>query len=112
MKHLYDLRFILFAGFHSGMRKNEIIEARVDWFDLRNAGAVHIKNTDTFRIKDRETRFVPLTGQFRDFLRSYLDGKERDAFVLKPAVKHGKEGIATTSIAPTTTTWWKSRCDG
>ena len=85
-----DLRFILLAGFHSGMRKNEIIEARVDWFDLRDAGAVHIKNTDTFRIKDRETRFVPLTGQFRDFLRSYLDGKERDAFVLKPAVKHGK----------------------
>ena len=85
-----DLRFILFAGFHCGMRKNEIIEARVEWFDLRDAGAVHIKNTDTFRIKDRETRFVPLTGQFRDFLRSYLNGKGRDAFALKPEVKHGK----------------------
>ena len=64
-----DLRFILLAGFHCGMRKNEIIEARVEWFDLGESGAVHIKNTDTFRIKDRETRFVPLTGRFRDFLR-------------------------------------------
>ena len=36
-----DLRFILFAGFHCGMRKNEIIEARVDWFDLGESGAVH-----------------------------------------------------------------------
>jgi integrase len=85
-----DLRFILFAGFHCGMRKNEIIEARVDWFDLSDSGAVHIKNTTTFRIKDRETRFVPLTGQFRDFLRTYLNGKDSDAFALKPDVKHGK----------------------
>ena len=85
-----DLRFILFAGFHCGMRKNEIIEARVDWFDLGESGAVHIKNTDTFRIKDRETRFVPLTGQFRDFLREYLKAKETSAFALKPEVKHGK----------------------
>lgn len=85
-----DVRFILFAGFHCGMRKNEIIEVRVDWFDLRDSGAVHIKNTDTFRIKDRETRLVPLTGQFRDFLHEYLAGKERDSFALKPNVKHGK----------------------
>jgi integrase len=85
-----DLKFILFAGFHCGMRKNEIIEARVDWFDLRDNGAVHIKNTDTFRIKDRETRFVPLTGQFRDFLRTYLEEKEHHQFALKPAVAHGK----------------------
>lgn len=85
-----DVRFILFAGFHCGMRKNEIIEARVEWFDLRDSGAVHIKNTDTFRIKDRETRFVPLTRQFRDFLREYLAGKERDSFALKPNVQHGK----------------------
>jgi integrase len=85
-----DLRFILFAGFHCGMRKNEIIEARIDWFDLGESGAVHIKNTDTFRIKDRETRFVPLTGQFRDFLRVYLKDKGGKGFALKPAVKHGK----------------------
>lgn len=85
-----DLRFVVFAGFHCGMRKNEIIEARVDWFDLGESGAVHIKNTDTFRIKDRESRFVPLTRQFRDFLRAYLEGKSSDAFALKPEVKHGR----------------------
>jgi site-specific recombinase XerD len=30
-----DLRFVLFCGFHTGMRKLEIVEAVPEWFDLR-----------------------------------------------------------------------------
>ena len=30
-----DLRFVLFCGFHAGMRKLEIVEAVPEWFDLR-----------------------------------------------------------------------------
>ena len=30
-----DLRFVLFCGFHTGMRKLEIVEAVHEWFDLR-----------------------------------------------------------------------------
>lgn len=85
-----DLRFILFAGFHCGMRKGEIIEARVGWFDLHDGGACHIENTPTFRIKDRDARFVPITSPFRRFLRGFLAGKDRAAFVLRPEVTHGK----------------------
>jgi len=85
-----DLRFILYCGFHCGMRKGEIIEARVGWFDLRATGACHIENTSTFRIKDRDARFIPLTNRFRKFLKTYLAGKDRDAFALRPEVKHGK----------------------
>lgn len=85
-----DLRFIFYAGFHCGMRKGEIIEARVGWFDLRDQGACHIENTPTFRIKDRDARFVPLTVKFRDFLRAYLAGKDRDDFALRPKIRHGK----------------------
>ncbi len=29
-----DLRFILYCGFHAGLRRNEIVEARPCWFDL------------------------------------------------------------------------------
>lgn len=43
-----DLRFILFCGFHAGMRKNEIVEARAGWLDL-SGGAIHLQNTATFR---------------------------------------------------------------
>jgi integrase len=85
-----DLRFILMAGFLCGMRKGEIIEARVSWFQLHESGAVHIQNTPSFRIKDRDARAVPLTKSFSEFLRSYLDSKEANAFALKPAVRHGR----------------------
>lgn len=85
-----DLRFILFAGFHAGLRKGEIIEARVGWFDLQKSRAVHVENTATFRVKDREARFIPLTKPFRAFLFRYLRGKPRDAFALRPEVVHGR----------------------
>jgi hypothetical protein len=29
-----EMKFILYCGFHVGLRKNEIIEARPEWFDL------------------------------------------------------------------------------
>jgi integrase len=81
-----DLRFILFCGFHAGMRKNEIIEARPEWFALAG-GSVSIKATTTFRPKDREARTVPLTAAFRTFLESY---GMRAPYMLKPDLKHGK----------------------
>jgi len=29
-----DLKFVLYCGFHAGLRKEEIIQARAEWFDL------------------------------------------------------------------------------
>ena len=80
------MRFILFCGFHAGMRKGEIIEARPDWFDLR-AGCVNIRETDTFIPKDRDARTVPLTADFKKFLSSY--GKP-SPYMLAPEVPHGQ----------------------
>jgi integrase len=81
-----DLKFALFCGFHAGMRKQEIIEARPDWFDLK-AGSIHIRKTDTFRPKDREDRAIPMTKAFKAFLKSY---GLRSPFMLRPDVPHGK----------------------
>lgn len=85
-----DVRFILFAGFHGGLRKGEIIEARADWFDLRKGGATHVQNTETFSVKDRDSRFIPMSKAFRKFLVRYLKGREPHEFALRPGVKHGK----------------------
>jgi hypothetical protein len=52
------------------MRKQEIVEARPDWFQLE-ANRLVIDVTPTFRPKDREARTLPLTKSFRDFLSSY-----------------------------------------
>lgn len=81
-----DLRFALFCGFHAGMRKQEIIEARPDWFNLK-AGSIHVRKTDTFRPKDREDRHIPMTKAFKAFLKKY---GLRSPFMLHPEVSHGE----------------------
>jgi site-specific recombinase XerD len=81
-----DLRFILFCGFDAGLRKGEIIESRVDWFDL-DSGLLHIRKTSLFTPKDGNERTIPLTVPFRAFLGTYLADKE--VYALKPEVGQG-----------------------
>jgi integrase len=83
-----DLRFVLYCGFDAGLRKGEIIEARVDWFDLRS-GLLHIRKTDSFIPKDGNERAIPLTIPFRNFLAGYLVGK--NGYALKPDVRKGDD---------------------
>lgn len=81
-----ELRFVLYCGFHAGLRKNEIIQARPDWFDL-DQGLLHVRKTPTFEPKDKEERTVPLTQEFREFLAGY--GRPTP-FMLRPDVEQGK----------------------
>jgi len=81
-----DLKFALFCGFHAGLRKGEIIEARPDWFDLKNK-SIHVRKTDTFRPKDRDERMIPMTQEFKTFLKRY---GSRSPFMLHPEISHGK----------------------
>jgi integrase len=81
-----DLKFALFCGFHAGMRKAEIIEARPDWFDLKH-GLIHIRSTSTFRPKDRDARTIPMTNAFKAFITTY---GLRSPFMLHPDVQHGE----------------------
>jgi integrase len=81
-----DLLFVFYCGFHAGLRKNEIIEARPFWFDL-GAGLLHLRKTSTINFKDREERTVPLTIQFLEFLKGY---RLREPYMLAPKVVHGK----------------------
>jgi integrase len=81
-----EMRFILYCGFHAGMRKNEIIEARPEWFDLK-AGSVTIRKTASFRPKDRQERTVPLTAAFKAFLATY---GLRKPFMIAPKVEQGR----------------------
>lgn len=81
-----DLRFILYCGFHAGLRLNEIIQARPFWFDLHGMRIV-LRQTPTMKFKDREERTVPLTKEFAKFLHSY---GLREPFMLRPEVEQGK----------------------
>ncbi len=84
--HNDELRFILYCGFHAGLRRDEISEARPGWFDLEE-GLLHVQRSESWEPKDRDDRTIPLTQEFWDFLKKY--GK-RSPFMLQPKVRKGK----------------------
>lgn len=84
---MLDLRFVIYCGIQHGFRKLEVIEARPEWFDL-DAGLIHITKTPTFEPKGRDNRTIPMTDEFRAWLRDVYG--LRSPFMLMPAVKHGK----------------------
>lgn len=81
-----DLKFILFCGFHAGMRKQEIIEARANWFDVANR-QIHLRKHAGIQFKDQEERSLPMTHQFAEFLAEY---KLREPYMLHGEVKKGR----------------------
>jgi integrase len=83
---MLDLKLVIYLGLQHGMRKLEIIEARPEWFDL-DAGLIHITRTATFVPKGRHNRTVPMTEEFRAWLRDVYG--LRGPFVLMPNVEHG-----------------------
>ena len=85
-----DLTFALYCGFHAGLRRSEIDNARVHWFDLTSR-LMHVQNEPSvgFKLKDRENRAVKLSSSFTEFLRGYLTGGPKD-FALRPEKAPGK----------------------
>lgn len=81
-----SLKFVLYCALHAGMRKLEIIEAPPAWFDLR-LKLIQIEATPTFIPKDRERRTVPMTDEFRDFLRDHYGLPT--PFMFRPEQTHG-----------------------
>ena len=86
-----ELKFILYTGFHAGLRKSEILGARVFWFDL-GGGLLHVQNEPEagFILKDRENRAIPLTDDFKEFLAGYLQGRDPMSYALRPQDNGGK----------------------
>jgi integrase len=81
-----DLKFVLFCGFHAGMRKGEIIEAKEFWFDIVNR-QIHMRKHEGIQFKDHEERSLPMTSQFAEFLIRY---GLRKPYMLKPDVERGR----------------------
>jgi integrase len=82
-----DLTFIVHCGFNAGLRRKEISEAKVEWFDLKK-GLLHVFSDTDFTTKDKEGRTIPLKKPFLEFLKTYLSGKT--GYVLAPDKRKGK----------------------
>jgi integrase len=85
-----DLKFILYCGFHAGLRRGEIGWAKVNWFDL-GTGLVHVTNDpETGALLKDENRTVPMSRTFKEFLVGYLKGRSSEEYVLAPGREKGK----------------------
>lgn len=89
------LQFTLYCGFDAGLRRNEISEAKVEWFDLEkfvpstqnqkgSPGLLHVAEHENFVPKDGDNRTIPLTDRFATFLQTYLAGRKNGEYVLAP----------------------------
>ena len=80
-----DLRFVLFCGFHAGMRVGEMRFSRVPWFDLQR-GVISIPAAESqvlpnskrhhWQTKDSDPREIPISEEFQAFLVGFLASKK------------------------------------
>jgi len=88
--------FVVHAGFEAGLRRNEIIEARPEWFTVKTR-SLRVQKSPTFRPKDRESRSIPLTDIFLAFLENYpMSG----TWCIAPEVQRGKSRYRYDFIRP------------
>lgn len=91
------LRFVLFAGFHSGLRRGEIMHCRPSWFHF-SRGILRVPRVDevggnVFAVKDSETRDIPLSAEFAAFAKAFLKSVEGDEYCLRnPTKRRSKAG--------------------
>jgi integrase len=106
-------KFLLFCGFHVGMRFKEMDYATVKWFDLgaRGTGLIHIQNMPekNFYIKDQEDRTVPMSDEFKAFLTEFLHGRESEEFVLKPEILAPKKHRYRYDFSRTVSTYFEEK---
>lgn len=86
-----ELKFVLFCGFQAGLRKEEIIQARPNWFDL-DQGLLHIVHSAEWKTKDKDERTIPLTKAFNDFLCNEMRGPNGlpAPFIIAPNKTQGR----------------------
>jgi len=85
------LRFVLFCGFHAGLRRGEIMHARSEWFHLKR-GILRVPRVDEFgerpfAVKDSETRDIPLSAEFAAFMQRFLRGVKAEEYCLRNPTK-------------------------
>jgi integrase len=82
------LKCVLMLGFHTGMRYNEIVEARWSWIAWHEGYAIlSIRSTETFHRKSRTKQAMRLSQGLYNYLLP-LRGPQ-NAFIVKPDCKHG-----------------------
>lgn len=79
--------YVYFAlGIFAGMRKTEIDHARWEWFDFE-AKLITLQSSDSFTLKDRDARTIPLSDDLIAVLEPY---RQEGGYLVKPDKQPGR----------------------
>jgi integrase len=84
-----ELRYILYCGFHAGLRFDEVGMSRPEWFDLQR-GLLTVRcerSPDGWKPKNGKERTLRLTSEFLNFLKT--EYALRGPYMVAPAVTKG-----------------------
>jgi integrase len=91
-----DIKYVIICAGFMGMRKNEIIESKSDWFNFEtgfckikkcDSYTARVRGLDEFQVKNKKYRDVPISGAITEWLKSFTQGKE---YVLASDKRRGK----------------------
>ena len=75
-----NIHLVFALGIYAGLRKQEIVNARWEWFDF-DQRIITLASRDGFQLKDYETRTIP----FHDTLAEILSlDRQKNGFVFNP----------------------------
>ncbi|MEQ1858535.1 MAG: tyrosine-type recombinase/integrase [Chthoniobacteraceae bacterium] len=101
-------KFILLAGFDGGLRRNEIVEARRDWFNL-DVGSLAVRAGDTFTPKNGRNRVVPMTARFVEFMREQFAAIPPSSYIIDPEREQKSAHSPRVNINPEFTAFMEER---
>jgi integrase len=82
-----ELKYCLFCALHAGMRKDEVVMSRPNWFSLERHQIRIPAEEQGWSPKDRTARSISLSGPFETFLKT--DYPLRSPFMIAPNVQKG-----------------------
>lgn len=79
-RHGQNIYWIFALGLYAGMRKNEIVNARWEWFDFKRM-TITISNYDEFVLKTSSSRTLPLHSKLAEVLKPFF---KESGFLFEP----------------------------
>lgn len=87
-QHSRELHLVTALAFYLGLRKNEVVNCRWEWFNFERRVA-KVTKSDTFNIKDHEERTIPIGDRIIEILEPY---REVTGYVFEERKRAGRQG--------------------
>ena len=87
-EHSQEIHWVILLGVYLGLRKNEIVNCRWEWFNFHQR-MVKVTKSNTFQIKDHEERTIPLSKRLIEALTPH---RQESGYLFEERKRPGKVG--------------------